>query len=38
MRINLVSVMGGTTVRRGRKRSRQERRLECERQQQELDS
>jgi Domain of unknown function (DUF1707) len=31
LRLRLVSVMGGTTVRRGRKRSRRERRLERER-------
>jgi len=37
LRLRIVSVMGGTTVRRGRKRSRRERRLERERRQ-ELDA
>jgi hypothetical protein len=31
LRLQLVSIMGGTTVRRGRKKSRQERRLERQR-------
>ena len=32
LRLKVISIMGGTTVRRGRKRSRRERRLERERQ------